>query len=62
MSLNLIIRDIFTFVLFLDLLPLSALGLSSTGFLPVTISKRVGRSFIMLNNRFLRGGKHITTK
>jgi len=49
-------------VLFLDLLPLSALGLSSAGFLPVTISKRVGRSFIMPNSRFLRGEKHITTK
>jgi hypothetical protein len=46
-------RNNFTFVLFLDLLPLSILGLSFVGFLPVTTSKTVGRSFIMLNRRFL---------
>lgn len=50
----------FTFVLFRDLLALSTVGLSFTGFLPVTTSKMVGRSFIMLNKRFLLSERHKT--
>lgn len=52
--------QLFTFVLFLDLLPPSMLGLSFMGILPVTTSKRVGRSFIRLNRRFLlRNNQHL---
>lgn len=43
----------FTFVPFLDLLPISILGLSLLGFASVTASNRVDSSFIMLNRRFL---------
>lgn len=42
-----------TFVLPRDLLPLSTLGFSLTGFLSVTTSKTVGRSLIKLKRRFL---------
>lgn len=47
-------KNILTFVLPRDLLPLSTLGLSLTGFFSATTSKTVGRSLIILNRRFLQ--------
>lgn len=54
-------RKFYTIVLFLDLLLLSMLRLPFTGFVPVTTSKSVERSFIKPNRRFL-WSEHTTFK